>query len=53
VLGVVAMTAGTTVAAAAPAPAVTTNNAISSSFADTFADTSIIQSRDGYWYAYY
>lgn len=31
---------------------VTTTNAISSSFADTFADPSIIQGRDGYWYAY-
>src|SRR5215216_630956 len=48
-LAVAAVAAGTT-AAAAPAP--TTTNAISSSFADTFADPSIIQGRDGYWYAY-
>ena len=33
-----AAAAGTTAAAAPPGPAVTTNNAISSSFADTFAD---------------
>ena len=52
VLAVIAVTAGTTAAAAAPDPAVTTTNAISSSFADTFADPSIIQGRDGYWYAY-
>jgi arabinan endo-1,5-alpha-L-arabinosidase len=44
-------TATATAAAAAPGP-VTTSNAISSSFADTFADPSIIQGRDGYWYAY-
>ena len=49
-LAVVAVTAGTTAAVAAPT--VTTQNAISSSFADTFADPSIIQGRDGYWYAY-
>ncbi|MFK4083380.1 family 43 glycosylhydrolase [Kribbella sp. NPDC020789] len=51
-LAVAAVAAGTTAAAAAPPPAVTTTNAISSSFADTFADPSIIQGRDGYWYAY-
>jgi arabinan endo-1,5-alpha-L-arabinosidase len=50
VLTVAAVAAGTTAATAAPA--VTTTNAISSSFADTFADPSIIQGRDGYWYAY-
>ncbi|TCO46142.1 glycosyl hydrolase family 43 [Kribbella antiqua] len=47
---VAAVAAGTTAAVAAPA--VTTTNAISSSFADTFADPSMIQGRDGYWYAY-
>ncbi|MGW7681425.1 family 43 glycosylhydrolase [Kribbella sp. NPDC054772] len=52
VLTVTAVAAGTTAATAAPPPAVTTTNAISSSFADTFADPSIIQGRDGYWYAY-
>ncbi|TCC43773.1 glycoside hydrolase family 43 [Kribbella sindirgiensis] len=46
----VAVAAGTSAATAAPV--VTTTNAISSSFADTFADPSIIQGRDGYWYAY-
>ncbi|HEY0473964.1 MAG TPA: family 43 glycosylhydrolase [Kribbella sp.] len=52
-LAVAAVAAGTTAAAAAPPkPAVTTLNPISSSFADTFADPSIIQGRDGYWYAY-
>ncbi|QNE19909.1 family 43 glycosylhydrolase [Kribbella qitaiheensis] len=53
-LAVAAVTAGTTAAVAAPGPAAppTTLNAISSSFADTFADPSIIQGRDGYWYAY-
>ncbi|HEY9335634.1 MAG TPA: family 43 glycosylhydrolase [Kribbella sp.] len=49
-LAVVAVAAGTSAATAAPV--VTTTNAISSSFADTFADPSIIQGRDGYWYAY-
>jgi len=49
---VVALTAGTTAAVAAPDPVVKTTNAISSSFADTFADPSIMQGRDGYWYAY-
>jgi len=47
---VVAVAAGTSAATAAPQ--VTTTNAISSGFADTFADPSIIQGRDGYWYAY-
>ncbi|HET6294954.1 MAG TPA: family 43 glycosylhydrolase [Kribbella sp.] len=52
-LAVAAVTAGTTAAVAAPpAPAATTTNAISASFADTFADPSVIQGRDGYWYAY-
>jgi arabinan endo-1,5-alpha-L-arabinosidase len=50
VLTVAAVAAGTSAATAAPV--VTTTNAISSSFADTFADPSIIQGRDGYWYAY-
>ncbi len=49
-LAVAAVAAGTSAATAAPP--VTTTNAISSSFADTFADPSIIQGRDGYWYAY-
>ena len=49
-LAVVAVAAGTSAATAAPQ--VTTTNAISSGFADTFADPSIIQGRDGYWYAY-
>ncbi|MET9313265.1 family 43 glycosylhydrolase [Kribbella sp. NPDC003505] len=49
-LAVVAVAAGTSAATAAPV--VTTTNAISSGFADTFADPSIIQGRDGYWYAY-
>jgi len=51
---VVAVAAGTSAATAAPlvTSGVTTTNAISSSFADTFADPSIIQGRDGYWYAY-
>ena len=31
---------------------VTSTNPVSSSFADTFADPSIIQGRDGWWYAY-
>jgi len=48
---VAAVAAGTSAATAAPPP-VTTTNAISSGFADTFADPSIIQGRDGYWYAY-
>ncbi|MEU8226027.1 family 43 glycosylhydrolase [Kribbella sp. NPDC048915] len=30
----------------------TTTNPIDSTFADTFADPSVIQGRDGYWYAY-
>ncbi|TCC56246.1 glycoside hydrolase family 43 [Kribbella pittospori] len=47
-----ALAAGTTAATAAPDPAVKTTNPITSSFADTFADPSIIQGRDGYWYAY-
>ena len=53
-LAVVAVAAGTSAATAAPlvTSGVTTTNAISSSFADTFADPSIIQGRDGYWYAY-
>lgn len=51
-LAVAAVAAGTTAAAAAPPPAVTTQNPISSSFADTFADPAVIQGRDGYWYAY-
>ncbi|TDX08789.1 family 43 glycosylhydrolase [Kribbella sp. VKM Ac-2566] len=50
VLTVAAVAAG--ISAATAAPPVTTTNAISSSFADTFADPSIIQGRDGYWYAY-
>ncbi|MFG1819178.1 family 43 glycosylhydrolase [Kribbella sp. NPDC049174] len=50
-LAVAAVAAGTSAATAAP-PGPTTTNAISSSFADTFADPSIIQGRDGYWYAY-
>ena len=49
-LAVAAVAAGTSAATAAPM--VTTTNAISSGFADTFADPSIIQGRDGYWYAY-
>ncbi|MEU4605098.1 family 43 glycosylhydrolase [Kribbella sp. NPDC023972] len=55
VCAVAAVAAGTAVgypAATAAPPPVTTTNAISSSFADTFADPSIIQGRDGYWYAY-
>lgn len=40
----------------APAAAVgaprTTTNPVSSSFADSFADPSIIQAKDGWWYAY-
>ena len=51
-LAVAAVTAGTTAAVAAPPSPVSTVNPISSSFADTFADPSIIQGRDGYWYAY-
>ncbi|QGN32961.1 family 43 glycosylhydrolase [Microlunatus sp. Gsoil 973] len=34
-----------------PAPA-TYTNAVSDSFSDTFADPSIIQAKDGWWYAY-
>jgi len=50
---VAAVAAGTSAAAATPAPTrTTTQNPISSSFADTFADPAIIQGRDGYWYAY-
>nr|WP_238353341.1 family 43 glycosylhydrolase [Kribbella solani] len=49
---VVAVAAGTTAAQAAPDPVVKTTNPITSGFADTFADPSIIQGRDGYWYAY-
>jgi arabinan endo-1,5-alpha-L-arabinosidase len=52
VCAVAALAAGTTAATAAPDPAVKTTNPITSSFADTFADPSIIQGRDGYWYAY-
>ncbi|GAA1564076.1 hypothetical protein GCM10009789_16580 [Kribbella sancticallisti] len=52
-LAVATVAAGTTAAAAAPPPSpVTTQNPISSSFADTFADPAVIQGRDGYWYAY-
>ncbi|MGW6283146.1 family 43 glycosylhydrolase [Kribbella sp. NPDC055071] len=51
-LAVVAVVAGTSAATAAPAPSVTTTNPVSSGFADSFADPSIIQGRDGYWYAY-
>jgi beta-xylosidase len=49
---VVAVAAGTSAATAAPANQPATTNPISSGFADTFADPSIIQGRDGYWYAY-
>ncbi|MFC6157932.1 family 43 glycosylhydrolase [Kribbella jiaozuonensis] len=49
-LAVVAVAAGMSPATAAPV--VTTTNPITSSFADSFADPSIIQGRDGYWYAY-
>jgi hypothetical protein len=39
--------------AAAPAPPTPTfRNAVSDSFADTFADPSVIQAKDGWWYAY-
>ena len=53
-VAVVTVAAGTTAAAATPPSPqpITTQNAISSSFADTFADPAIIQGRDGYWYAY-
>ncbi|MEV8377419.1 family 43 glycosylhydrolase [Kribbella sp. NPDC056861] len=52
-LAVAAVATGTTAAVAAPSrPPVTTQNDISKPFADTFADPSIIQGRDGYWYAY-
>jgi arabinan endo-1,5-alpha-L-arabinosidase len=51
-LAVAAVATGTTAAVAAPPPPVTTTNDISKPFADTFADPSIIQGRDGYWYAY-
>ncbi|MDX6283589.1 MAG: arabinan endo,5-alpha-L-arabinosidase [Kribbellaceae bacterium] len=52
-LAIAAVATGTTAAVAAPRPApVTTLNDISKPFADTFADPSIIQGRDGYWYAY-
>ncbi|WP_328331586.1 family 43 glycosylhydrolase [Kribbella sp. NBC_00382] len=51
VLAVAAVATSTTAAAMPPKPLVT-QNAISSPFADTFADPSIIQGRDGYWYAY-
>jgi hypothetical protein len=51
-LTVAAVAAGTSAATAAPPPEVTTTNPIDSSFADTFADPSVIQGRDGYWYAY-
>lgn len=45
-------------AAAAPAPdsgtapASTYRNAVSDSFSDTYADPSVIQGKDGWWYAY-
>jgi arabinan endo-1,5-alpha-L-arabinosidase len=52
VLAVAAIAAGTTAADAAPDPVVRTTNPITSGFADTFADPSIIQGRDGFWYAY-
>ncbi len=51
-LAVAAVATGTTAATASPSPSITTQNAISSPFADTFADPAIIQGRDGYWYAY-
>ncbi|GAA0574662.1 family 43 glycosylhydrolase [Kribbella sandramycini] len=51
-VAVATVAAGTSAATAAPDPGVKTTNAISSSFADTFADPAIIQGRDGYWYAY-
>ncbi|WP_427887258.1 family 43 glycosylhydrolase [Kribbella sp. GL6] len=50
VMTVAAIAAGTTAATAAPV--VTTKNPVTAGFADTFADPSIIQGRDGYWYAY-
>ncbi|MFF0266116.1 family 43 glycosylhydrolase [Kribbella sp. NPDC004536] len=50
VLILAAVAAGTTAATAAPV--VTTTNPVTSGFADSFADPSIIQGRDGYWYAY-
>ncbi|HET6738402.1 MAG TPA: glycoside hydrolase family 43, partial [Kribbella sp.] len=50
-LTVAAIAAGTQAATAAPV--VTSTNPVSAAFgADTFADPSIIQGRDGYWYAY-
>jgi hypothetical protein len=45
------MTATVPVAVARPAPR-TYQNPVSSSFADTFADPSIIEAKDGWWYAY-
>jgi arabinan endo-1,5-alpha-L-arabinosidase len=47
-----ATVAGPVVAAAEPTRRATYSNAVSESFADTFADPSIIQAKDGWWYAY-
>ena len=48
-VGLTAVTVPT--AAAQPAPA-TYQNPVSASFADTFADPSLIEAKDGWWYAY-
>jgi arabinan endo-1,5-alpha-L-arabinosidase len=49
------LTTLTMISAAPPAeakPAATYRNAVSKSFGDTFADPSVIQGKDGWWYAY-
>ena len=44
--------AGALVSPSSAAPQQTYRNPISRSFADTFADPSIIEAKDGWWYAY-
>ena len=44
--------AGVAVPGAGAGPTPTYHNAVSASFADTFADPAVIQAKDGWWYAY-
>jgi beta-xylosidase len=49
VAGMPAATAGTAVTSSS---ATTTQNAVSDSFSDTYADPSVIRGKDGWWYTY-
>ena len=50
--GITAGLAVVAVPTATAQPSPTYQNAVSDSFADTFADPSIIEAKDGWWYAY-